>query len=101
MSSAAQPFSTPEQNKEWVLRWFDEVWNQGRRETIFELFPEGSHLYDGAAKLSGRTNFAIFMTACVPTSPTSASDQSFPSLKVILSACTGLRGSAKQPRASR
>jgi hypothetical protein len=30
MSSAAQPFSTPEQNKQLVLRWFDEVWNQGR-----------------------------------------------------------------------
>ena len=60
MSSAAQPISTPEQNKQLVLRWFDEVWNQGRRETIFELFPEGSHLYDGAAKLSGPDEFCRF-----------------------------------------
>src|ERR1041385_758846 len=25
-------------NKQLVARWFEEVWNQSRRETIFELF---------------------------------------------------------------
>jgi hypothetical protein len=99
MSSAAQPLSTSEQNKQLVLRWFDEVWNQGRRETIFELFPEGSCTTE-LRNCRGRTNFAVFTMACAPTSLTSASAQSFPSLKVISSACTGLRSFAKRSRAS-
>ena len=28
----------PEANKALVRRWFEEVWNQGREETIDELF---------------------------------------------------------------
>jgi predicted SnoaL-like aldol condensation-catalyzing enzyme len=62
MSSAAQPISTLEKNKQLLLRWFDEVWNQGRRETIFELFPDGI-LHDGSTRLSGPEPFCSFYDA--------------------------------------
>ena len=62
MSSAAQPFSTLERNKQILIRWFEEVWNQGRRETIFELFPAGI-LHDGSAQLNGAEEFCSFYDA--------------------------------------
>lgn len=44
MSSASQPLTTTEQNKLLVNRWFDEVWNRSRRETIFKFLPESAIL---------------------------------------------------------
>src|SRR5215471_6654068 len=32
MASASQPVPTPEQNKKLILRWFEELWNQGNRD---------------------------------------------------------------------
>ena len=63
MTTAAQPLTPQEQNKHLVLRWFEEVWNQGRRETIFELFPEGAVLHDGASQLTGPEEFCRFHDA--------------------------------------
>lgn len=60
MSSAAQPLSPQEQNKHLVIRWFEEVWNQGRRETIFELFPAGAILHDGQNQIHGPEAFCRF-----------------------------------------
>jgi predicted SnoaL-like aldol condensation-catalyzing enzyme len=60
MSSASQPLSATEQNKLLVIRWFDEVWNHGRRETIFELLPESAILHDGAEQYRGPEEFARF-----------------------------------------
>jgi predicted SnoaL-like aldol condensation-catalyzing enzyme len=60
MSSASQPLTTLESNKALVRRWFDEVWNQARRETIFELFPEGGVLHDGPRQFRGPHEFAQF-----------------------------------------
>ena len=60
MSSASQPLTTLEQNKMLVHRWFEEVWNQSRRETIFELLAEGSVLHDGAHDIGGPEEFASF-----------------------------------------
>jgi predicted SnoaL-like aldol condensation-catalyzing enzyme len=60
MSSASQPLNVTEQNKLLVVRWFDEVWNQGRRETIFELLPESGILHDGALQYRGPEEFARF-----------------------------------------
>jgi predicted ester cyclase len=34
-----------EHNKALILRWFDEVWNQGKESTITELFAEGGKSY--------------------------------------------------------
>jgi hypothetical protein len=48
MSSASQPLPATQQNKQLVIRWFEEVWNLGRRETIFELLPESAIIHDGA-----------------------------------------------------
>jgi SnoaL-like domain len=60
MSSAPQSLTALEQNKLLVLRWFEEVWNQSRQETIFELFPEGCTLHDGATHLHGPNEFLRF-----------------------------------------
>jgi hypothetical protein len=35
--STPQPQTTTEQNKQLIVRWFEEVWNQGR--TIHDLCP--------------------------------------------------------------
>jgi len=56
----AQPFSALDQNKQLVIRWFEEVWNQGRRETIHELFAPEGELHDGAATYRGPQEFMRF-----------------------------------------
>jgi predicted SnoaL-like aldol condensation-catalyzing enzyme len=43
--SLAEPLSPLEQNKRLFLRWLDELWNQGRRETIRELFAKTGVLH--------------------------------------------------------
>ena len=60
MSSASQPLTATEQNKLLVIRWFDEVWNHGRRETIFELLLESAIVHDGAEQYHGPQEFARF-----------------------------------------
>ena len=52
--------STLERNKALVVRWFDEVWNLGRRETIEELFAADGVLYDGAGTYRGPAEFTSF-----------------------------------------
>ena len=40
--SSADPQLSLDQKKALIVRWFEEVWNPGRRETIRELFaPDG------------------------------------------------------------
>lgn len=57
---AATPQTILEQNKALLKRWFEEVWNQGRRETIYELFAPGGILHDGSQTMSGREAFLKF-----------------------------------------
>jgi predicted SnoaL-like aldol condensation-catalyzing enzyme len=59
MSTANAP-SSLERNKALVIRWFDEVWNQGRRETIKELFAAEGVLHDGASTYHGPQEFTSF-----------------------------------------
>ena len=54
---------TVEANKALVLRWFNEVWNQGRRETIQELFAAEGVLHDGAKVYRGPAEFSEFHDA--------------------------------------
>ena len=58
--SSAQPVSSEENAKHLVVRWFEEVWNQGRRETIAELLPAGSILHDGSIDITGPAEFMQF-----------------------------------------
>ena len=60
MASASQPLTTTEQNKQLVTRWFDEVWNHSRRETIFELMPDCGIIHDGPQDYRGPEEFARF-----------------------------------------
>lgn len=63
MSSASQPLPATEQNKRLVIRWFEEVWNCGRRETIFELLLDSAILHDGPNHYRGPEEFARFHDA--------------------------------------
>jgi predicted SnoaL-like aldol condensation-catalyzing enzyme len=63
MSSAALPISTLEENKRLIVRWFDEVWNQGRREAINEMFAETCVLHDSAKDFRGPAEFTQFYDA--------------------------------------
>jgi len=59
MSHANAP-SSLELNKALVIRWFDEVWNLGRQETIKELFAARGVLHDGASTYHGPEEFTVF-----------------------------------------
>ncbi|HKN76399.1 MAG TPA: nuclear transport factor 2 family protein [Candidatus Acidoferrum sp.] len=55
--SAGPPSSTPEQNRAVLLRFFDEVWTQGRRDSIKELFAKTGVLHEGGRDLRGPAEF--------------------------------------------
>jgi predicted SnoaL-like aldol condensation-catalyzing enzyme len=61
--STPQLQTTAEQNKQFMVRWFEEVWNQGRRETIHELFAEKGVLHDGDTIYRGPDEFCRFYDA--------------------------------------
>jgi predicted SnoaL-like aldol condensation-catalyzing enzyme len=63
MSAASPSLSIPEQNKQLVVRWFEEVWNQSRRDTIPELFPENGVIHDGPRQFRGPREFERFYDA--------------------------------------
>ena len=56
----AEMLSAQEQHKHLLLRWFEEVWNQSCRETIFELCAPDCVLYDGSRTMRGREEFLRF-----------------------------------------
>ena len=60
MSSAGQSLSPLEHNKQLFVRWFEEVWNQGRRDTIPELLHSDGVLHDGPRDLHGPREFLAF-----------------------------------------
>lgn len=49
-----------EKNKELVKRWFDEVWDQGRREAIAEMLAPDAVIYDGGSGSTGPEGFYPF-----------------------------------------
>ena len=57
---SAEAVTTLEHNKALTRRWFDEVWNQSRRETIFDLFAPECVLYEGHTPIRGPHEFAAF-----------------------------------------
>jgi predicted SnoaL-like aldol condensation-catalyzing enzyme len=52
-----------EAQEKLVARWFEEVWNQSRREAIDEMFPEDCVLHDGGVDLHGPAQFKVFYDA--------------------------------------
>jgi predicted SnoaL-like aldol condensation-catalyzing enzyme len=58
--STPQAQTTTSQNKKIILRWFKEVWNQGRRKTIRELYATKGVLHDGPTCYRGREEFYRF-----------------------------------------
>ncbi len=58
--SASPAVSTPDQNKQLTIRWFEEIWNRGNRDVIAELFTPEGVLYDGAMLIRGPAEFERF-----------------------------------------
>jgi ketosteroid isomerase-like protein len=48
-----------ESQKEYIARWFEEVWNQSRREAIDEMFPEDCVLHDCGIEYRGPAQFKV------------------------------------------
>jgi predicted ester cyclase len=46
-----------------IIRWFEEVWNQGRRETVEELMPLDCVIHDGDTDIRGPEEFKRFQAA--------------------------------------
>ena len=61
--STSQQQTISEQNKALLHRWFEELWNQGRLETIKELFAKDGVLHDGADTYRGPEEFMRFYNA--------------------------------------
>src|SRR5215470_6975784 len=61
--STPQLQTTPEQNKALITRWFTEVWNERRRDTIAELYGEDCVFREGSAVHHGRASFYAFHDA--------------------------------------
>jgi predicted SnoaL-like aldol condensation-catalyzing enzyme len=58
--SGSQQQSISEENKRLIHRWFEEVWSQGRRETIYELFAPEGVIHDGLNTYRGPEEFTRF-----------------------------------------
>jgi len=63
------------ENKNIVRRWFEEVWNQGRVETIDELFPPHGVAHGLGGDMHGPAEFKPFH---------SAFRQAFPNMRITL-----------------
>jgi steroid delta-isomerase-like uncharacterized protein len=46
--------------KELIIRWFEEVWNKGRREAIDEMLPPDFVVHEGDLNTKGPEGFKIF-----------------------------------------
>jgi predicted SnoaL-like aldol condensation-catalyzing enzyme len=46
--------------KSLAIRWFEEVWNQERTETIDELLPDDGVIYDSGRAITGPREFHAY-----------------------------------------
>lgn len=60
MSASGRPLTLLESNKQLVVRWFEEVWNNSNRAVISELLHEHGIIHDGARDLRGPGEFFVF-----------------------------------------
>jgi predicted SnoaL-like aldol condensation-catalyzing enzyme len=58
--SASPAASTLDQNKQLTIRWFEEIWNQGNRDIIPQLFAQDGVIYDGSTIIRGPAEFERF-----------------------------------------
>lgn len=49
-----------DENTRLIVRWFEEVWNQGRREVIDELLAADCTIHDGSSAIHGPEEFRVF-----------------------------------------
>ena len=78
-----------EGNKQLGKRWFEEVWNKGRREAIAEMLAPDALIHEGESTAKGPEGFHAFLTGCTPHSPIFASRFSTQSRRAIRFAFDG------------
>jgi predicted SnoaL-like aldol condensation-catalyzing enzyme len=61
--NAPQTVSDLDRNKKLILQWFEEVWNQGRTETISQLLDPACVIHDGPLAIRGPDEFKHFHDA--------------------------------------
>jgi steroid delta-isomerase-like uncharacterized protein len=49
-----------DENTRVIVRWFEEVWNQGRREVIDEMLAPDCVIHDGPTAIQGPEEFKLF-----------------------------------------
>ena len=59
-TSASQPVSVQDHNKQLLMRWFQQVWNHGNRDVIYELFAADGVIHDGDQIIKGPAEFEHF-----------------------------------------
>lgn len=65
-----------EENKAFIRRWFEEVWNKGREEAIDEMFAEGGVAHGlGGEPIRGPEDFKPFFHAF---------REAFPDIRVVV-----------------
>ena len=52
--------ATVDRNKRLIGRWFEEVWDNGRRDAIHELLAANCVIHDGTGEFRGPEEFARF-----------------------------------------
>jgi steroid delta-isomerase-like uncharacterized protein len=50
----------PETNRELAARWFEQVWNQQRRDAIGEMLADGTPIHEGGITVYGPEGFYAF-----------------------------------------
>jgi predicted SnoaL-like aldol condensation-catalyzing enzyme len=58
--NAPHPVSDLDRNKKLILQWFEEVWNQGRTESISQLLDPSCVIHDGPLAIKGPGEFTSF-----------------------------------------
>ena len=79
-----------EAQKKFAARWFEEVWNQSRREAIDEMFPRTVSFTTAALNIVAPPSLSASTTPCGRNYPTFESLHSKRSPKATWSACAGL-----------
>ena len=70
-----------EQQTQMVRRWFEEVWNQGRRQTIDDHSIPSALFMMGSPPSKVLWSFICSLTACERVYPSSTSTVTRPHLK--------------------
>jgi TolB-like protein/tetratricopeptide (TPR) repeat protein len=98
---SASPISVLEHNKQLTVRWFADVWNQSRRDVIFELLAPDFVLHEGHTPIRGPQEFADFYDRLQSQLSIFALRPALPLPKMTSSAFAGRSAPSTRPAAKK